>query len=56
MQWFINNLIWSTLRLIDISADPYIEELIQIDDGELTREVDSMTIPYLHLDDYYVKE
>ena len=45
-----------TLRLIDISADPYIEELIQIDDGELTHEVDSMTIPYLHLGDYYVKE
>ena len=36
-----------TLRLIDISADPYIEELIKIDNNELTSEVDSMTIPYL---------
>ena len=45
-----------TLRLIDISADPYIEELIKIDENHLTTEVDSMTIPYLHLEDYYVKE
>ena len=45
-----------TLRLIDISADPYIEELIKIDNNELTSEVDSMTIPYLQLDEYYVKE
>ena len=30
--------------------------MIKIDNNELTSEVDSMTIPYLQLDDYYVKE
>ena len=45
-----------TLRLIDINADPFIEELIKINDAPLTEEVDSMTIPYLYLRDYWVKD
>ena len=43
MAWEDNE----TLRLIDINADPFIEELIKINDNPITEEVDSMTIPYL---------
>ena len=43
----------TSLRLIDINANPFVEELIQISNEKLTKEVDSMTIPYLYLKEYW---